>query len=577
MRRKEHVFGQFAPDAPSQGSPGDIVLVELLKADPHATQVVPVPDAYVPLIKFEYRSVEIDLLFASLEMTRLTNKFNILDDSVLRNVDEATQRSINGVRVTDAILNLVPNILNFRTVLRAVKLWAKRRAIYSNSLGFLGGVAWAILTARVCQLYPNASASLLLSRFFRLYEKWNWSATQPSAPVLLCAISHGNPPGGFKVWSPHGNHRHFMPIITPAYPSMNTTHNVSATTLANMKKEIARGLAICEAIEASADDEKGANHGLEAWQELFKPSEFFINFKRYLQIDVYADDQDSYKRWKGLVESRLRFLIYKFEESGLVKYIRPFPEGFANNSELPAACGQTYFFGLVINPPVPANNSSGGRAAVDISFPVHLWKQQINAWSEKTNAMHLNVSVVRSLNLPSFVESAIPEEVKQRESEENGLKKKKKRKRAKSAKKGDEEAVEVPDVPDTTAKKTRLDEETKDGASTAHGASGSDDVLPSAAKTSPEMQSINGLSHTADGAKKISIEEKAGNSGDSDGQENGEEVTAAERLRAMAAAKGGRQEIVNDELVAEEATEQTTKAAEGQAINVKLRANNSTG
>ncbi|XP_023697891.1 poly(A) polymerase gamma isoform X2 [Paramormyrops kingsleyae] len=131
-----------------------------------------VEDAFVPVIKFKFYGIEIDLLLARLALQSIPDSLNLRGDSHLRNLDIRCIRSLNGCRVTDEILYLVPNTENFRLTLRAIKLWAKRRGIYSNMLGFLGGVSWAMLVARTCQLYPNAVASTLVHKFFLVFSKW---------------------------------------------------------------------------------------------------------------------------------------------------------------------------------------------------------------------------------------------------------------------------------------------------------------------------------------------------------------------------------------------------------------------
>lgn len=90
-------------------------------------ELTPVPDAFVPIIKIEYSGISIDLIFASLSMSSVPLNLDLKDKSVLKGLDERTMRSINGPRVTDEILDLVPHQKTFRTALRAIKLWAQRK------------------------------------------------------------------------------------------------------------------------------------------------------------------------------------------------------------------------------------------------------------------------------------------------------------------------------------------------------------------------------------------------------------------------------------------------------------------
>lgn len=122
-------------------------------------------------------------------------------------------------------------------------------SFHGQVVGFLGGINWALLVARICQLYPNALPNMLVSRFFRVYSQWRW----PN-PVMICAIEKGSL--GLDIWDPIKNFKdrgHLMPIITPAYPSMNSSYNVSSSTLWIMTEEFKRGHNICEVISFNSD------------------------------------------------------------------------------------------------------------------------------------------------------------------------------------------------------------------------------------------------------------------------------------------------------------------------------------
>ncbi|OKP09927.1 Poly(A) polymerase pla1 [Penicillium subrubescens] len=278
-------------------------------------KMTPVPDAFVPIIKMELAGISIDLLFARLVIPSVPMNLDLKNNDYLRGLDEKEVRSLNGTRVADEILELVPQQKTFRIALRAIKLWAQRRAIYANIVGFPGGIAWAMLVARVCQLYPAASGSVIVGKFFRIMNKWAWPQ-----PVLLKQIEEG--PLQMKVWNPkiyHGDRFHLMPIITPAYPSMCATHNISMSTKTVILRELQRGGDVVDKIFTKQ----------LSWSDLFTRHTFFTqDYKYYLSITASSKTKEDEAVWSGLVESKLRHLVGALDRKPIISVAHPFPKGF---------------------------------------------------------------------------------------------------------------------------------------------------------------------------------------------------------------------------------------------------------
>jgi len=311
------------------------------------TELRAVPDAFVPVIKFCYDGIDIDLTFARLALKEVSEQQDLADPMLLKNLDQKCVRSLNGCRVTDEILRQVPNVENFRLTLRSIKLWAKKHGIYSNVLGFLGGVSWAMLTARVCQLYPNALPSTLLQKFFLIYLKWQWPQ-----PVLLKKPEDFGL--GFPVWDPRYNvadRFHIMPIITPAYPQQNSTFNVTQSTLKVMQEEFKSSLAITEEIIS----------GKVGWDKLFETPNFFGKYRHFIVLEASSECEEDQLQWEGLVESKVRHLISNLEREN-ISLAHVWPKPFPALAEDHAKTTCYWFVGLVVG------GSAG--AHLDLTTPI---------------------------------------------------------------------------------------------------------------------------------------------------------------------------------------------------------------
>lgn len=86
-------------------------------------------------------------------------------------------------------------------------------------MGFLGGVAWAILVANICITCPYLEPNKLLNYFFKAYTQWEWNYQNP---ILLTEIKNDRNSVNFSIDADmfyEEKITDLMPIITPAFPS----------------------------------------------------------------------------------------------------------------------------------------------------------------------------------------------------------------------------------------------------------------------------------------------------------------------------------------------------------------------
>lgn len=321
------------------------------------SDVTPIPTAFTPIIKLKVNGLEIDLLFARLSTPRLPAEDIEADigenDKLLTGIDQRSARALNGPRVASIMLKLVPNLDTFRTTLRAVKLWASRRKIYSNVIGYFGGIAWAICVARVCQLYPNYAPSQLLKVFFETMKDWPWPE-----PIQLNRVEMKDEVefAHFSVWTASSN-RGLMPILTPAFPCQNATDPVTSTTKRVILHECSRGFEIMNELN-------------EDWpKELFEELEVSGD---QISIEIHGKTKKVFSRVKGFVELKLRSLISAIERLGHPGVeLRPFPD--IQDTTDDALTGK-----MVLVVKITTTGT-----APDLRPAVDKWMKQLAEWNER--------------------------------------------------------------------------------------------------------------------------------------------------------------------------------------------------
>ncbi len=200
-----------------------------------------------------------------------------------------------------------------------MKIFHKRKGIYENKYGYLGGITLALMTAKIFQLYPNYNSSQLIERFLYVYGYiWDWTKwrvriveerNKPSEHKNPIEKVESNPYAfnelGFK------NRRRFFEIYTPAWPQMNSTYNVNYSTREVIVKTYKRFHEVF--IQKIQETKEQGNKIKEIWLNFFDNFDFFKNYDQFIEFIIVGNNEDEYLRWKGFIEAKTRIFVEKLE------------------------------------------------------------------------------------------------------------------------------------------------------------------------------------------------------------------------------------------------------------------------
>ncbi|ONM60947.1 Nuclear poly(A) polymerase 3 [Zea mays] len=180
----------------------------------------------------------------------------------------------------------------FQTLLRCIKLWARKRGLHCHYLGFFAGIHLAILAAYVCRKFPDASVSGLFAVFFQTFAHWPWQVPVSLHDELTtCLHSEGR----------------LMPIVMPCTPPEFCASTVTKGSLKKIREELTRGYVLTR---------DPLRHDFQ-WSWLFEPFPYDQKYQQFLRIALRAPTIAELGDWAGWVKSRFRFLILKLERAGI--------------------------------------------------------------------------------------------------------------------------------------------------------------------------------------------------------------------------------------------------------------------
>ncbi|RKH04027.1 poly(A) polymerase [Corallococcus carmarthensis] len=328
-----------------------------------------VADAAIPLVKLSLGGVSFDLAYASRpEGVPPEDPLTLLEQHGSQ-LDPAGHRAVLGLADTLGLMDVIARgggqAERFRTLMRAVKAWARARGIYSHALGYLGGLSWTLLAAWACtRATPDAmrSDASLLAHFFGTFASWPW----PQPVTLTPETARYRPDGK----------RDLVPVIAPALPARNTARNVSRSTFRVIREELLRARELVANARASGTP--------SAWAALFLPLEADEALPAGLRLSVEASSSEDRETVAGWVLGHVTALVYRLEGDRRLS-VRPLQ---------PSQAGGTLLIGLEVREARDAAALSW-QPRSPLFAAVEAFRASFQEWTHRPSGAVLHVELVR--------------------------------------------------------------------------------------------------------------------------------------------------------------------------------------
>lgn len=258
--------------------------------------------AQVPILKLQMDGISVDLLCVECPTSFIS--MDALSEKHRRYFSPQNWQAVTGILEAESILKYTQNRISldtFQWFVKALKIWAKARAIKGNAFGFLGTYSWTILAAWVLDQVPaqedSEDVTVLMAYFFNALNQYDWAN-----PISIVKEQ------SYKLREKQDR----MPILTSIKPYYNSARNITRSTKRILQQEFQRGHRILTQIK------KGKN----SWADLFEvvsPST-----RSNLKLVVRANNALALQEACGWIEGHFLSLILALEQiEGLT--LRPYP------------------------------------------------------------------------------------------------------------------------------------------------------------------------------------------------------------------------------------------------------------